>query len=228
MNSSHPGVPVIEKNRGVAMSLNQLDALAASAAIRSGKITSEELVRACLERIVETEEKIHAWTYLDPDYAIKQACEADQFQKKGMTLGPLHGIPVGIKDIFDTADMPTENGTVLHAGRRPDEDATAVRLLRGSGAVIMGKTVTTELAVYAPGKTTNPHDPRRTPGGSSSGSAAAVAAFMVPLALGTQTNGSVIRPASYCGVYGYKPSHGLISRLLTRLVCLPARSRMPP
>jgi Asp-tRNA(Asn)/Glu-tRNA(Gln) amidotransferase A subunit family amidase len=124
----------------------------------------------------------------------------------------LHGLPVGVKDIFDTADMPTENGTVLHAGRRPAEDATAVARLRQAGAVIMGKTVTTELAVYAPGRTTNPHDARRTPGGSSSGSAAAVAAKMVPLALGTQTNGSLIRPASYCGVYGYKPSHGLIPR----------------
>lgn len=194
------------------MRLNQMDALTASAAIRSGKITSEELVRACLERIAETEERIHAWIHLEPEYALKQAREADRRQSSGMALGPLHGIPVGIKDIFDTADMPTENGTVLHAGRKPDEDATAVALLRRAGAVIMGKTVTTELAVYAPGKTTNPHDPQRTPGGSSSGSAAAVAACMVPLALGTQTNGSVLRPASYCGVYGYKPSHGLISR----------------
>jgi Asp-tRNA(Asn)/Glu-tRNA(Gln) amidotransferase A subunit family amidase len=108
--------------------------------------------------------------------------------------------------------MPTEDGTVLHAGRQPAADAAAVALLREAGAVIMGKTVTTELAVYTPGKTRNPHDPERTPGGSSSGSAAAVAAFMAPLAIGTQTNGSVIRPASYCGVYGYKPSRGLISR----------------
>jgi Asp-tRNA(Asn)/Glu-tRNA(Gln) amidotransferase A subunit family amidase len=119
---------------------------------------------------------------------------------------------VGVKDIFDTIDMPTENGTVLHAGRHPGHDATAVALLREAGAVIMGKTVTTELAVYAPGKTRNPHDPERTPGGSSSGSAAAVAACMVPFAVGTQTNGSIIRPASYCGVVGYKPTHGLISR----------------
>jgi Asp-tRNA(Asn)/Glu-tRNA(Gln) amidotransferase A subunit family amidase len=121
-------------------------------------------------------------------------------------------VPVGIKDIFDTADMPTENGTILHAGRRPERDATVVGLLRQSGAILLGKTVTTELAVYAPGKTRNPHDPQRTPGGSSSGSAAAVAACMVPLALGTQTNGSVIRPASYCGVVGYKPTYGTLSR----------------
>jgi Asp-tRNA(Asn)/Glu-tRNA(Gln) amidotransferase A subunit family amidase len=132
--------------------------------------------------------------------------------RKGKDIGPLNGLPVGVKDIFDTRDMPTEDGTVLHAGRQPDADATAVALLREAGAIILGKTVTTELAVYAPGKTRNPHDPECTPGGSSSGSAAAVAARMVPLAIGTQTNGSVIRPASYCGVYGFKPTYGRISR----------------
>jgi Asp-tRNA(Asn)/Glu-tRNA(Gln) amidotransferase A subunit family amidase len=121
-------------------------------------------------------------------------------------------VPVGVKDVLDTSDMPTENGTALHAGRRPAEDAHVVSLLRRAGAVILGKTVTTELAAYHPGKTRNPHDPTRTPGGSSSGSAAAVADRMVPLALGTQTNGSVIRPAAYCGVFGYKPTRGLISR----------------
>ncbi|MDF1593294.1 MAG: amidase [Desulfobacterales bacterium] len=194
------------------MSLNKMSAVFAAAAIRGGKITSEELVRACLDRIVETEETVRAWTYLDREYAVKQAQDADIKLRSGKEVGPLHGLPVGIKDIFDTADMPTENGTILHAGRQPGEDATAVSLLREAGAIIMGKTVTTELAVYAPGKTTNPYDSRRTPGGSSSGSAAAVAAFMVPLAIGTQTNGSVIRPASYCGVYGYKPTHGRISR----------------
>ncbi|MEE9539838.1 MAG: amidase [candidate division NC10 bacterium] len=175
-------------------------------------MTSEGLVSACLERIAAIEDGIGAWAYLDADHALKQACEADRIQQDGQTLGPLHGIPVGVKDIFDTGDMPTEDGTVLHAGRQPQEDATAVALLREAGAVILGKTVTTELAVYAPGKTRNPHDLERTPGGSSSGSAAAVAAGMVPLAIGTQTNGSVIRPASYCGVYGYKPSYGRISR----------------
>ncbi len=131
-----------------------------------------------------------------------------------MPLGSLHGVPVGVKDIFDTRDMPTEDGTALHAGRQPGQNATAVSLLRQAGAVILGKTVTTELAVYHPGKTRNPRDPAHTPGGSSSGSAAAVADNMVPLALGTQTNGSVIRPASYCGVCGFKPTHGLISRHL--------------
>lgn len=192
--------------------LTQLTAAQAAEAIRDGKITSEELVGACLDRIARIEETVGAWAHLDPDYALQQARDADLWRKEGRALGPLHGIPVGVKDIFDTRDLPTEDGTVLHGGRRPNADATAVALLRQAGAVILGKTVTTELAVYSPGKTRNPLDPTRTPGGSSSGSAAAVAAHMVPLAIGTQTNGSVIRPASYCGVYGYKPTHGLISR----------------
>jgi len=194
------------------MSLNELTATEAAAAIHAGQMTSVDLVQACLDRIAETEETVQAWTHLDPDYAQAQAKAADAATRAGRPLGPLHGIPVGIKDIIDTADMPTENGTPLHAGRRPTTDATVVSLLRQAGAVIMGKTVTTELAVYAPGKTRNPHNPEHTPGGSSSGSAAAVAASMVPLAVGTQTNGSVIRPASFCGVYGYKPTFGLVPR----------------
>ena len=194
------------------MNLCEMSAAEAAAAIRAGECTSEELVRACLERTEAIEETVGAWHYLDPELALKQARDADLKRRSGAPVGPLHGVPVGIKDIFDTEDMPTEDGTVLHRGRTPAFDATAVARLREAGAVIMGKTVTTELAVYAPGKTSNPHDPARTPGGSSSGSAAAVASNMVPLAVGTQTNGSVIRPASYCGVYGYKPSHGLISR----------------
>ena len=131
---------------------------------------------------------------------------------KAAPTGPLHGVPVGLKDIIDTLDLPTEDGTVLHAGRMATSDAAVVARLRSAGAVILGKTVTTELATYTAGKTRNPHDPTRSPGGSSSGSAAAVAAGMVPLALGTQTNGSVIRPAAFCGVYGYKPTQGLVSR----------------
>jgi Asp-tRNA(Asn)/Glu-tRNA(Gln) amidotransferase A subunit family amidase len=190
----------------------RMNAVEAAGAIRAGRITSEALVSACLDRIAALEERVGAWAFLDPGHALEQAREADRARREGKALGPLHGVPVGVKDIFDTKDMPTEYGTVLHAGRRPAEDAAAVSLLREAGAVILGKTVTTELAVYSPGKTRNPHDPERTPGGSSSGSAAAVAAFMAPLAIGTQSNGSVIRPASYCGVYGYKPSHGLISR----------------
>ena len=141
-----------------------------------------------------------------------QAQALDEARANGRPLGPLHGVPVGVKDIFDTSDMPTEDGTVLHKDRQPARDSTVVALLRQAGAVIMGKTVTTEMALFGPGKTRNPHDATRTPGGSSSGSAAAVASGMVPLAVGSQTNGSVLRPASFCGVVGYKPTHGLISR----------------
>jgi Asp-tRNA(Asn)/Glu-tRNA(Gln) amidotransferase A subunit family amidase len=160
----------------------------------------------------KVDDEVQAWTFLDPDHALAQARAADAERLSGAPTGLLHGVPVGIKDIIDTADMPTENGSVLHAGRTPSRDAHVVTRLRGAGAVIMGKTVTTEFATRAPGKTRNPHDPAHTPGGSSSGSAAAVAAGMVPLALGSQTGGSTIRPASYCGVYGLKPTHGLISR----------------
>lgn len=194
------------------MDLTELTAHEAADAICSGRVSSEEFVQACLDRTATVEETVKAWAYLDPEYVLTQARAADERRQLGQPLGPLHGLPVGVKDIFDTKDMPTEDGTVLHKGRRPVEDAAVVALLRKAGAVIMGKTVTTELAVYSPGKTTNPHDAKRTPGGSSSGSAAAVAAGMIPLGVGTQTNGSVIRPASYCGVYGYKPTHGLISR----------------
>ena len=194
------------------MTMIELSATEAARKIRDGEITSEELVQACLERIEASEPEVQAWAHLDPEYALEQARARDAARQSGAACGPLHGVPVGIKDIIDTIDMPTENGTALHRGRTPGEDATLVAWLREAGAVILGKTVTTELAVYAPGKTTNPHDATRTPGGSSSGSAAAVASFMAPLAVGTQTNGSVIRPASFCGVFGYKPSFGLISR----------------
>lgn len=190
----------------------RMTAAEAAEAIRAKRISSEELVTACLDRIAETEERIGAWAFLDPGLALEQARAADRALREGGPVGPLHGVPVGVKDVFDTKGMPTEYGTVLHAGRRPAEDASAVAQLIEAGAVILGKTVTTELAVYSPGKTRNPIDPERTPGGSSSGSAAAVASFMVPLAIGTQTNGSVIRPASFCGVVGYKPSFGLVSR----------------
>ena len=194
--------------------MNPADLTAAESAraIAAGEVTSEALVRACLAQVDAREEQVEAWVHLDPDFALDQARRADAAHQAGVAAGPLHGVPIGIKDIYDTGDMPTENGTPLDSGRRPKEDATAVALLREAGAVILGKTVTTELAVYSPGKTRNPHDPARTPGGSSSGSAAAVAARMVPAALGSQTNGSVIRPAAYCGVYGFKPSHGRISR----------------
>jgi len=192
--------------------LSWLSATDAARAIRDGSISSEELVEACLARTRDVDESVKAWAFLDPEHALRQARASDAQRSEGQPLGPLHGVPVGIKDIIDTGDMPTEDGTVLHAGRNPAEDATVVAMLRAVGAIIMGKTVTTELATYSPGKTRNPHDPGHTPGGSSSGSAAAVAAGMVPLALGTQTNGSVIRPAAYCGVFGFKPTHGLIPR----------------
>ena len=192
--------------------LHWLSASDAARLIRDGAISSEQLVEACLARVRETDSQIQAWAFLDPDHALDQARAADDLRREGRPTGPLHGVPVGIKDIFDTADMPTENGSVLHAGRTPSRDATVVAMLRAAGAVILGKTVTTEFATYAPGKTRNPHNPEHTPGGSSSGSAAAVATGMVPLALGSQTNGSTIRPASFCGVLGFKPTHGLIPR----------------
>ena len=192
--------------------LNWLSAADMARAVSDGALSSAQLVEACLARIREVDSSIEAWAQLDPQYALEQARAADAWRSAGNAIGPLHGVPVGIKDIIDTADLPTEDGTVLHAGRTPAEDAGVVAMLRSAGAVILGKTVTTELATYAPGKTRNPHNPAHTPGGSSSGSAAAVAAGMVPLALGSQTNGSVIRPAAFCGVYGFKPSHGLIPR----------------
>lgn len=190
----------------------QLTAIDAALKIKQGELTAEELMQACLDRINEVDTNIQAWTHLDSEYALQQAQGVDSARQSGMDSGPLQGLPIGVKDIFDTADMPTENGTPLFAGREPADNAKVVSLLREAGAVIAGKTVTTELAVLFPGKTSNPHDPNRTPGGSSSGSAAAVAANMVPLAIGTQTNGSVIRPAAFCGVYGFKPTHGRISR----------------
>jgi Asp-tRNA(Asn)/Glu-tRNA(Gln) amidotransferase A subunit family amidase len=193
-------------------SANLLGARDARAAIEQGLLTSQELVAACLARIGELEADIGAWAHLDHEVAMQQAHAADEFRKRGLPLGALHGLPVGIKDIIDTADYPTEHGTVLHQGRRPDEDATLVSLLKEAGAIILGKTVSTEMAVYAPGKTRNPHNLEHTPGGSSSGSAAAVSAAMAPLSVGSQTNGSIIRPASYCGVYGFKPSFARISR----------------
>jgi Asp-tRNA(Asn)/Glu-tRNA(Gln) amidotransferase A subunit family amidase len=194
------------------MSLCALTLSDAAADIRDGRITSAELVSDCLKRIEDVDAGIQAWAFLDREHAMRQAEAADEHRRHGRATGPLHGVPIGIKDIFDTGDLPTEFGSPLWAGRTPRKDAAAVACLRAAGAVIMGKTVTTEYAYFQPGKTRNPHDPARTPGGSSSGSAAAVAAGMVPGAIGSQTNGSVIRPASFCGVVGFKPTHGLIPR----------------
>src|SRR5438067_812630 len=192
--------------------LAQLTASEAARRIARGALSAEELVGACLERIRRLEPTVQAWQFLDESHALAQARTADERKRSGEAVGALNGIPVGIKDIIDTADMPTENGTVLHKGRTPRADAAVVAKLRAAGAVILGKTVTTECAYFTPGKTRNPHNPEHTPGGSSSGSAAAVGARMVPLALGSQTAGSVIRPAAFCGVYGFKPTHGLIPR----------------
>jgi len=194
------------------MSLCALGVSMAAADIREGRITSAELVGDCLARIKEVEAEVQAWAFLDRDHALAQARALDLRRQEGKALGALHGVPIGIKDIFDTGDMPTELGSPLWVGRTPRRDAAAVARLRAAGAVIMGKTVTTEYAYFHPGKTRNPHDRERTPGGSSSGSAAAVAAAMVPGAIGSQTNGSVIRPAAFCGVVGFKPTHGLIPR----------------
>src|SRR5210317_2610409 len=191
---------------------NLLSALEAREAIEEGILTSVELVEACFERIDEVEESIGAWAHLDRETALEQARQADNFRRRGLPLGALHGLPVGIKDIIDTSDYPTERGSVLQQGRQPQRDATLVSLLKEAGAIILGKTVSTEMAVYSPGKTRNPHNLEHTPGGSSSGSAAAVAAAMVAHSVGTQSNGSIIRPASYCGVYGFKPSFARISR----------------
>ena len=173
-------------------------------AVSRGEVTCEQVVRACLARIAEREPVVQAWQFLDAEQAIAAARAADREAPRG----PLHGVPFGAKDIIDSADMPTEYGTPIHAGHRPAKDAACIALSRRAGGILLGKTVTTEFANITPGKTRNPHDPARTPGGSSSGSAAAVADFMVPLAIGTQTTGSVTRPSSFCGVFGYRPTYG--------------------
>ena len=182
--------------------------------IKEAKITSVELCKKYIERINKFEKDIKAWAHFDKKLLIEKAEAADEYRKSGKPLGPLHGIPVALKDIIGTYDMPTECGTVLRKGKgkTKSQDAEIVDLLKSAGAIIMGKTATSELAFLGPPPTRNPHDYNRTPGGSSSGSAAVVASHMAPLSIGSQTGGSVIRPASYCGVVGYKPSYGLISR----------------
>jgi amidase len=187
--------------------LNELSIIEARDAIQEGSITSEALVQTCLDRIHERENIVRAWIHINEEEGLKQARELDQIPAKG----PLHGIPVGVKDILDTCDMPTGYGSPIYEGHQPVGDSGCVAMLREAGAVILGKTVTTEFAWRKPGKTTNPHNSKFTPGGSSSGSAAAVADFMVPLAIGTQTGGSIIRPASFCGVVGFKPTFGQLS-----------------
>jgi Asp-tRNA(Asn)/Glu-tRNA(Gln) amidotransferase A subunit family amidase len=180
--------------------------------LASGALRAVDLVQECLARIENLEASVGAWAWVDHDYALSQAKRLDQWRQAGRSLGPLHGLPIGLKDIIDTKGIPTENGTIIDAGRVPTEDAWIVARIRAAGAIILGKTVTTECAYMHPGKTRNPHNTGHTPGGSSQGSAAAVAAGMVPFAIGTQTGGSVIRPASFCGIVGMKPSFGLIPR----------------
>jgi Asp-tRNA(Asn)/Glu-tRNA(Gln) amidotransferase A subunit family amidase len=194
--------------------MKPLSATEAVAAIEAGTLTSEKLVRDCLDRIAERDPVVKAWVHLNKDLALAQAKAADA--AKG---GVLRGIPVGVKDIIDTHDMPTGHNSPIFKGTQPFGDAACVALCRTANAVIMGKTVTTEFANRHPGPTTNPHNAGHTPGGSSSGSAAAVADGHVPLAFGTQTGGSVIRPAAYCGVIGYKPSFGEFSRVGIKMQC---------
>ena len=180
--------------------------------LQKGEISSVEVCSQYIERIKQFEKDVKAWAYFDKKELLEKAAEADELRKSGKPLGPLHGLPVAVKDIVGTLDMPTECGTIIRKKMTGSQEAEVVNLLKIAGAIVMGKTQTTELAYFHPSNTTNPHDYTRTPGGSSSGSAAAVAAHMAPLSLGSQTNGSIIRPASYCGVVGYKPSYGLISR----------------
>ncbi|MGB8433094.1 MAG: amidase [Burkholderiales bacterium] len=188
--------------------LNHLNAAEAARQIAIGRITSEQLVRACLNRIAAREGEVRAWAHYDPDAAIAQARAVDGAGAKGV----LGGVPVAFKDVIDTADMPSQYNSQIYLGNQPRTDAACVALVRNAGGVVLGKTVTTEFAWRTPGPTRNPHNLAHTPGGSSSGSAAAVADFMVPLTFGTQTGGSTIRPAAYCGIVGYKPSFGTINR----------------
>src|ERR1700721_770619 len=180
--------------------------------MRRGELAATETMRAFLDRIAALDPKLRAFAHLDPDAALAAAERMDHTRAAGGAPGTLHGLPVAVKDIIDTADMPTEFGAEIFVGRRPERDGVIVRRLRAAGAVVIGKTVTSQYALFVPGPTKNPHDAAHTPGGSSSGSAAAVAAKLAPVALGTHTNGSLIRPASYCGGVGFKPSLGTLPR----------------
>src|SRR5438128_9064858 len=197
-----------------AMRLNQLTATQAARRIEAGELTAEALAAACLERIAERDEVVRAWAFVDRNTVLAQARALDGAPRQSR----LHGVPFGIKDIIDTADLPTEYNSPIYQGHRPKADAACVTLLRQAGCLILGKTVTTEFANNHPSQTRNPHNPAHTPGGSSSGSAAAVADAMVPFALGTQTGGSVIRPAAYCGAFAIKPSFNSINRAGTKFL----------
>jgi len=180
--------------------------------IKDAQVSSVEVCEKYIERISKFEKDIKAWAHFDKKVLLEKAVEADEHRKSGKPIGPLHGVPIAVKDIIGTVDMPTECGTVIRKGKSYSQNAEIIDLLHSSGAIVMGKTATSELAYLGPPPTTNPHDKTRTPGGSSSGSAASVASFMAPASIGSQTGGSIIRPASYCGVVGYKPTYGLISR----------------
>ena len=180
--------------------------------IKDAQISSVEVCEKYIERINKFEKEVKAWAHFDKKILLEKASEADEYRRSGKPVGSLHGVPIAVKDIVGTVDMPTECGTVIRKGKSYSQNAEIIDLLHAAGAIVMGKTATSELAYLGPSKTTNPHDYSRTPGGSSSGSAASVASLMAPLSIGSQTGGSVIRPASYCGVVGYKPSYGLISR----------------
>src|SRR5579862_9786238 len=193
---------------------NRLSATEAVARLSSGALTAEQLTRDCLDRI-EERASVKAWIHLDPECALAQARAADRAGRPGL----LAGLPVGVKDVIDTADMPTQHGSPIYTGNRPFADAACVALTRMAGGTILGKTVTTEFANRFPGATVHPHNPAHTPGGSSSGSAAGVADFQVPLGFGTQTGGSTIRPAAFCGDIGYKPGFGEFSRVGIKLQC---------
>ena len=192
----------------------RLSASEAARRIAAGRLTARALVESCLERIARREGEVGAWAHIDADQALAEARACDQSPPRG----PLHGIPIGVKDIMNTVDLPTGYGSRAYRGHRPGADAACVALARAAGAIVLGKTETTEFAALSPGKTRNPHHPAHTPGGSSSGSAAAVADFMVPLAFGTQTAGSILRPASFCGIVGMKPSFGLIAPAGTKVL----------
>jgi len=192
----------------VRRGLNELGVTEIVAKIAAGEITCEAVTRDCIERIAAREPAVKAWVKFNPELALAQAHALDREPRRG----PLYGVPIGIKDVIDTFDMRTEMGSPIYRGYRPTADAACVALLRRAGAVILGKTATCELAGMAPAATTNPHNPAHTPGGSSSGSAAAVADVMVPAALGTQTGGSVLRPSSFCGVFGYKPTYNTFNK----------------
>jgi Asp-tRNA(Asn)/Glu-tRNA(Gln) amidotransferase A subunit family amidase len=194
--------------------LNKLSATEAARKLATREISAQTLLADCLERIRERDPVVHAWTFVDVDGATERARQLDARGSSGL----LHGLPIAVKDLFDTFDMPASYGSPIYAKHRPVSDAASVALARAAGAIVVGKTVTTEFATFHPGPTCNPHNTQHTPGGSSSGSAAAVADFMVPLAFGTQTAGSIVRPAAYCGAVGYKPTYGTVCRVGVKMI----------